>query len=264
VAERDPWATLISVAGAAGAAAGIVYLAGGVVLSLRYEGLGLSGQQAVGLTPREVLLFAGARSLLLWWLVGLAVVLLLLRFVPRLGGVRVRRAPVLAVLIAAVLAGLLLLLLLLLLRVWWPLATLVALTVLVVAVARWRGRPVLLFVVSAAAISLIAVSVEADRLSYKVDRVCVGLLAGGATAAEPRAPAPALAVGRRCGVLVGQSDRGFYVGAIARRGTSQLVFVPADRVAGAASTKVLIRVVPSYASARRERLVSRLLGTEIR
>jgi hypothetical protein len=258
VAERDPWATLISVAGAAGAAAGIVYLAGGVVLSLRYEGLGLSGQQAVGLTPREVLLFAGARSLLLWWLVGLAVVLLLLRFVPRLGGVRVRRAPVLAVLIAAVLAGLLLL------RVWWPLATLVALTVLVVAVARWRGRPVLLFVVSAAAISLIAVSVEADRLSYKVDRVCVGLLAGGATAAEPRAPAPALAVGRRCGVLVGQSDRGFYVGAIARRGTSQLVFVPADRVAGAASTKVLIRVVPSYASARRERLVSRLLGTEIR
>ena len=130
MAERDPWATLISVAGAAGAAAGIVYLAGGVVLSLRYEGLGLSGQQAVGLTPREVLLFAGARSLLLWWLVGLAVVLLLLRFVPRLGGVRVRRAPVLAVLIAAVLAGLLLL------RVWWPLATLVALTVLVVAVAR--------------------------------------------------------------------------------------------------------------------------------
>lgn len=259
MAERDPWATLISVAGAAGAAAGIVYLAGGVVLSLRYEGLGLSGQQAVGLTPREVLLFAGARSLLLWWLVGLAVVLLLLRFVPRLGGVRVRRAPVLAVLIAAVLAGLLLLL-----RVWWPLATLVALTVLVVAVARWRGRPVLLFVVSAAAISLIAVSVEADRLSYKVDRVCVGLLAGGATAAEPRASAPALAVGRRCGVLVGQSDRGFYVGAIARRGTSQLVFVPADRVAGAASTKVLIRVVPSYASARRERLVSRLLGTEIR
>lgn len=258
MAERDPWATLISVAGAAGAAAGIVYLAGGVVLSLRYEGLGLSGQQAVGLTPREVLLFAGARSLLLWWLVGLAVVLLLLRFVPRLGGVGVRRAPVLAVLIAAVLAGLLLL------RVWWPLATLVALTVLVVAVARWRGRPVLLFVVSAAAISLIAVSVEADRLSYKVDRVCVGLLAGGATAAEPRAPAPALAVGRRCGVLVGQSDRGFYVGAIARRGTSQLVFVPADRVAGAASTKVLIRVVPSYASARRERLVSRLLGTEIR
>jgi hypothetical protein len=258
VAERDPWATLISVAGAAGAAAGIVYLAGGVVLSLRYEGLGLSGQQAVGLTPREVLLFAGARSLLLWWLVGLAVVLLLLRFVPRLGGVRVRRAPLLAVLIAAVLAGLLLL------RVWWPLATLVALTVLVVAVARWRGRPVLLFVVSAAAISLIAVSVEADRLSYKVDRVCVGLLAGGATAAEPRAPAPALAVGRRCGVLVGQSDRGFYVGAIARRGTSQLVFVPADRVAGAASTKVLIRVEPSYASARRERLVSRLLGTEIR
>ncbi len=259
MAERDPWATLISVAGAAGAAAGIVYLAGGVVLSLRYEGLGLSGQQAVGLTPREVLLFAGARSLLLWWLVGLAVVLLLLRFVPRLGGVRVRRAPVLAVLIAAVLAGLLLLL-----RVWWPLATLVALTVLVLAVARWRGRPVLLFVVSAAAISLIAVSVEADRLSYKVDRVCVGLLAGGATAAEPRAPAPALAVGRRCGVLVGQSDRGFYVGAIARRGTSQLVFVPADRVAGAASTKVLIRVVRSYASARRERLVSRLLGTEIR
>jgi hypothetical protein len=258
VAERDPWATLISVAGAAGAAVGIVYLAGGVVLSLRYEGLGLSGQQAVGLTPREVVLFAGARSLLLWWLVGLAVVLLLLRFVPRLGGVRVRRAPVLAVLTAAALAGLLLL------RVWWPLATLVALTALVVAVARWRGRPVLLFVVSAAAISLIAVSVEADRLSYKVDRVCVGLLAGAATAAEPRAPAPALAAGRRCGVLVGQSDRGFYVGAIARRGTSQLVFMPADRVAGAASTKVLIRVVPSYASARRERLVSRLLGTEIR
>lgn len=265
--ERDnPWATLIAAAGATGAAIGVVYLVGGVVLSLRYEGLGLSGQQAVGLTAREVVLFAGARSLAIWGLLGLAIVIVLLGLpAPAVQGAaaRLTRPPALAVIAAVLVGGLLLL------HVWWPLATLVAVLGLVLAVARWRGRPVRLFLAAVAAIALIAVSVEADRLRYLVDRACV-------TAAPAAAPAAGTAAGpdaaaqpnrRTCGILVGQSDRGFYIGVIGAGAASipsRLVFLPADRVAQAASIKREAHVVPSWAASRRERLISRLLGIEIR
>jgi len=43
--------------------AALVYGTGGLVLSLRYDGFGLTGPQPVAYTSREVLLFHGARSL---------------------------------------------------------------------------------------------------------------------------------------------------------------------------------------------------------
>lgn len=73
--SKSPWAPLLSAAGAAGAAIGLVYGIGGVVLSLRYDGFGLTGQQAVAYASREVLLFHGARSLFIWALLGAALVL---------------------------------------------------------------------------------------------------------------------------------------------------------------------------------------------
>ena len=61
VASESPWAAVVNAAGAAGAAIASVYAIGSIVTSLRYEGFGLGGQEAVAVTPREVLLFAGTR-----------------------------------------------------------------------------------------------------------------------------------------------------------------------------------------------------------
>jgi hypothetical protein len=71
--KESPWAAVVNAAGAAGAAIASVYAVGSIVMSLRYEGFGLSGQEAVAVTPREVLLFAGTRSLVIWAAVGFVI-----------------------------------------------------------------------------------------------------------------------------------------------------------------------------------------------
>lgn len=243
--RRDPWSTLIQAAGGAGAAVGLIYVIGGVVLSLRYEGFGLSGQQAVALTSREVLFFFGGRALVIWALLGLALVLALQRLPPRtLEAIaeRLRTRSGLVAVAVAVLA------LMLVLNVWWPVAALVAVLVILVAVATLRSRPLPLGLMGAAAIALVAVAYEADRLNYLVDDACVELADGA---------------GRACGILIGQNDRGTYLGE--PTGDSyRLLFIPAERVNQAFAEKEDASVTPARAEARRESLVSRLLSIEIR
>jgi hypothetical protein len=61
-------------------------------------------------------------------------------------------------------------------------------------------------------------------------------------------------------MLVGQQDRGFYLG-VPERGHPtrpyRLVFIPAAEVARASSEKQLARVIPRRAASRRKRLGSR-------
>jgi hypothetical protein len=259
VERSDPWARLIAAAGAIGAAVTLVYVIGGASLSLRYEGFGLPGQQAAAQTPREVLLAAGLRTLGIWALLGLALVLSL-RALPdeterALVG-RLRRPT--GFLAAAAVA----LVLLLALKVWWPLATYGAVVAIVLASVHWKARPLARILASALAVALVAVAYEADRITYYVERTCV-------------TPASTTGQGgdrRMCGALVGQQDRGFYLGVPLEatgegvsEGLSQdLVFIPAAHVGDARSTKQLARVTESRADARRRWLPARLLDLRVR
>jgi hypothetical protein len=97
--------------------------------------------------------------------------------------------------------------------------------------------------VSALAIGLVAVAYEADRLSYELEWTCVS-------------------PGQTCGLLVGQQDRGFYLGTPGRE--YRLTFIPSNLVQRAESTRQLRWVVPSRAEMRRERLIERLLDVRVR
>jgi hypothetical protein len=251
VSNESPWAAVVNAAGAAGAAIASVYAVGSIVMSLRYEGFGLSGQGAVAVTPREVLLFAGARSLVIWAAVGFVITLVLRRLDEETARRFLRRiarpsgaAGLTVVVVVLVLA----------LHVMWPLAVVLALLVLVKAAASWRGRPVLRVVAAAAAIAAVALSFEADRLRYQLDMSCVTLLeaAGGA---------------RVCGILVGQNERGIYIGVAPAAGDSAkrhaLRFVPAEQVQTADSVKTPRRVIDEFAHVRRKPLVERLLGFRV-
>ena len=152
------------------------------------------------------------------------------------------------------------------LRVWWPLAAVVAGLAILLAAARWPDRPLARFLASAAAVALVAVAYEADRISYQLDWTCVDVAAGAETdnASE-----------RSCGILVGQTDRGYYIG---QPGSSsslsrapfepdsryRLVFIPVERVAGAYAEKQKARVIRDNADARREWLPARIGDIEIR
>lgn len=261
--RSSPWTTLLSAAGAAGAAIGLVYGIGGVVLSLRYDGFGITGQQAVAYTSREVLLFHGARSLFIWALLGAALVLSLRALADDTSkaiDTRLRtRWGLLGV--SALALGLFLAL-----NVWWPLAGLVAVLAILFAAARWPDRPLARFLASAAAVALVAVAYEADRITYQLDWTCVDIAADaeGGRASE-----------RSCGILIGQTDRGYYIGQ-PRSSSSlseapfepdsryRLVFIPVDRVAGAYAEKQKARVIRDNADSRREWLPSRLGDIEIR
>ncbi len=257
--RSDPWARLIAAAGAVGAAVALVYMVGGASLSLRYEGFGLPGQQAAAQTPREVLLAAGLRTLTIWVLLGVGLVLSL-RALPdateRALVERLRRP--LGLLAVAVVA----LLLLVLLEVWWPLATYGALLAIVLASVRWKARPLPRVLASVFAVALVAVAYEADRLTYQVERTCVTV---ARTAGES---------GDRgvCGTLIGQQDRGFYVGVpleapgggVQAARPQRLLFVPAARVSDATSRKQLARVTEDSADSRRRRLLSRLWDVRVR
>jgi hypothetical protein len=262
VDRSSPWAALLSAAGAAGAAIGLVYGIGGVVLSLRYDGFGVTGQQAVAYSPREVLLFHGARSLFIWALLGAALVLSLRALAdeaPKAIEARLRRRWGLVGVVALALG------LFLVLRVWWPLAGLGAVLAILLAEARWPDRPLARFLASASAVALVAVAYEADRITYQLDWTCVDVAAGaeGGRASE------------RCGILIGQTDRGYYIGQPQSSSSLseapfepdsryRLVFIPADRVAGSYAEKQKARVIRDNADSRREWLLSRLGDIEIR
>jgi hypothetical protein len=262
VERADPWARLLAAAGAAGAGAALVYVIGGASLSMRYDGFGLPGNQAAAQTPRELLLAAGLRTLVVWTLVGVALVLSLVRVPdatpPALARrLHRRRGPLAAAAVALVL--------LVVLDVWWPLAAFAALVVIVLVTVRWKGRPLARAVAGVAAVTLVAVAYEADRLTYVVERTCVtrALPAGSA---EPSGPA---LDGPVCGTLVGQQERGFYLGVPLpgpgeHTPPQELVFVPADRVQQAVSRKQEVRVTTSKAEARREQLLSRLFNLRVR
>ena len=261
--RSSPWAALLSAAGAAGAAIGIVYAIGGVVLSLRYDGFGMTGQQAVAYTPREVLLFHGARSLFIWALLGVALVLSLRALADdRRNAIEARLRTRWGLLGVTALA----LALFLTLRVWWPLAGVVAILAILVAAARWPNRPLARFLASAAAVALVAVAYEADRITYQLDWTCVDV---AAEAERGRAAE------RSCGILIGQTDRGYYIGrprasdSLSRApfepdSRYRLVFIPVDRVAGAYAEKQKARVIRDNADSRREWLPARLGDIEIR
>jgi hypothetical protein len=245
VERNSPWTTLLNALGAVGAAVGIVYVIGGVVLSLRYEGFGLSGQQGVALASRELLFFYGGRSLVIWALLGGLLVFVLWQLPERTVkpvAERVRTPLGVGVTVVVVVA------LMPVLHVWWPLAAIVAVVVILMAVTYWRSRPVALFLMSAAAIALVAVAYEADRLKYVVDEACVVLADGD---------------GRACGLLIGQNDRGTYLGRPSGE-SYRLLFIPAERVLEASSEKRGAHVTPDRAEARRESPAGRVLGLEIR
>lgn len=251
--QRDPWSNVVAAAGAIGAAAALVYVIGGASLSLRYEGFGLPGNLAATLTPREVLLAAGLRTLFLWALLGVALVLVL-RAIPDakvralVGRVR-RRWIVLTVAVPAII-------LLLSVRVWWPLGTYGAVLAITLATLYWEPRSPRRLLAYAVSVGLVAVAYEADRLSYLVEWTCVDL---------------AQAQQKICGTLIGQKENGLYLGvpgaASARAELSRpphLAFLPSSRIEEATAEKQLARVIAARAAARREPLYSRLWEIRVR
>jgi hypothetical protein len=236
---------LTSFAGAAVGAVGLVYVVGALSLSLRYEGFGLPGQQAAAVTPREVLLAAGLRTLLVWVALGVAVALALAASGARLARaiehrVRTHRGRLAIVVIAIAL---------LFARVLWPLAAVVAILATSYATVTWPAASARRVLVTALAIGLVAVAYEASRITYYVEWTCVGVN-------QP--------VGRACGVLVGQQDRGFYLGVPAGPDPARLLFLPAARVGNASTHKLLARVDRRHSEDRRTTIVSRLTDIRLR
>jgi hypothetical protein len=245
VAARDPIGRLTSIAGAAVGAVGLVYVVGALSLSLRYEGFGLPGQHTAAVTPREALLAAGLRTLVVWITLGVAVALVLTARQDRLARAIQQRLRTRSGRVAVAL----LVVALLFVRVLWPLAAVVAILVTTHATVIWDPASARRLLVIAVAISAVAVFYEADRITYFVESTCVNVK-------EP--------AGRACGLLVGQQDRGFYLGVSEVSGTARLVFVPADRVSSASTRKRLARVAERYARSRRKSLVARLPDIRVR
>lgn len=251
--QDRPWTSLLAVAGAAGAAVGVIYVIGGAVLTMRYDSIGLSGQQAAAITPREGLFVAGIRSLALWAVIGAALMLFVSRLPDRtiaaLAAQIERRRGLLAIAVAVIA-------LVMLLHVWWPLAALGAILAIVVTTARWRKRKVARLLAGVGAIVVVAFAYESNRINYIADWACVER--------TERAP-------RVCGFLVGQNSRGHY---IATRGSVRpvptatapfrLTFIPAARVVDVYSEKLPLSAIEARRRDRREPLYSRLLDIEVR
>jgi hypothetical protein len=227
----------------------LVYLVGGASLSLRYESFDLPGQHAAAQTPRETLLAAGVRTLVVWALVGVLLVVVLRAVDDKIGDrpYRFMRKPagIVAVLAVAFL-------LLLVLRVWWPLATFGAVLIILFIEARPGTSQAARTLTAALAVAVVAIAYEADRLTYYVEWTCVDRLAESAQSTGERT----------CGVLVGQQDRGFYVAVPDEQ--YRLVFIPAGLVDGSESSKRKAEAVATRAHARRERLISRFGDFSVR
>jgi hypothetical protein len=242
MAAQDPLGRLTTAAGALVGGVGFIYVVGAISLSLRYQGYGLAGQYTAAMTPREVLLTAGLRTLLVWVAIGAFVAWVLTwdeRRLARWTKRTLRTKWGLAVAIA-IGAGLLLL------RVAWPFVAYLGILATAYATATWwSASSVKRLLVTVLAIGATTVAYEADRITYIVERTCLNL----------QAPGP-----RTCGLLVGQQDRGFYVGVRDAVGV-RLVFVPAARVVSASTQKKRLRVI---AGDRRETVIRRLPDIRVR
>lgn len=270
MSKADRWTTLFSAAGAAGAAVGLIYVVGGMDMSMRYDAFGLTGQQAVAYTSREELLVVGLRSLALWSILGAALVFVVQHLLSQTAEKtlsRSRRLP------GAVVLAVVIVTLLLVLHVWWPLAALGAAIVIVTATLRLRDHPLSRFVAIAAAIAAVAVAYESDRISYLVDWTCIQVNDSNARAwpdAYWLGP-PAGGSPQTCGVLVGQNDRGFYIGSQGpwrgpRPGAPRyrLLFIPASRVVTAFAQKEPLSAIDARVDDRRKPLRFRLWDIGVR
>jgi hypothetical protein len=242
MAAQDPLGRLTSAAGALLGGVGFIYVVGALSLSLRYEGYGLPGQHTAALSPREVLLSAGLRTLVVWVAIGSVVAWVLTwreRWLARWIKRRLRTWPgvVVAVVIGAAL---------LCLRVLWPFVAYLGILATAYATATWwSASSVKRLLVTALAIGATTVAYEADRISYIIERTCLNLKDSGR---------------RTCGLLVGQQDRGFYVGVRDALGV-RLVFVPSARVTSASTQKEPLRV---DAGDRRKTVILRVSGVRVR
>jgi hypothetical protein len=196
-------------------------------------------------TPREVLLAAGLRTLVIWVSVGVAFALILGRGKRRIARMlrRRRRTRLGCAVVAALAIGLLFA------HVLWPLATLVGVLATTYATVTWPPASVPRVLIATLAIGLVAVAYEADRLSYYVERACVS---GKDPTETP------------CGLLVGQRDTGFYLGVTERPGVADLLFMPTSRVVRARSHKELSRVPEPAARDRRKSIVDRIVHLRVR
>jgi hypothetical protein len=223
MAAQDPLGRLTTAAGALVGGVGFIYVVGALSLSLRYEGYGLPGQHTAALTPREVLLTAGLRTLIVWVAIG-ALIAWALTWWERRPARWIKRQlrTWWGFLIATAIA-----VLLLLLPVVWPFVAYLGILATAYATATWwSAASVKRLLVTALAIGATTVAYEADRVSYLVERTCLNVK-------DP---------GRRvCGLLVGQQDRGFYLGVRDADGV-RLVFVPAARVKSASTQKEPLKV----------------------
>jgi hypothetical protein len=242
MAAQDPLGRLTTAAGALVGGVGFIYVVGALSLSMRYEGYGLPGQHAAAVSPREVLLTAGLRTLVVWVAIGSVIAWALTwrgrrpaRWIKR--QLRTKEGIAAAVLIGAAL---------LCLRVVWPFVAYLGILATAYATATWwSASSVKRLLVTALAIGATTVAYEADRISYIIERTCLNLT-------DPAR--------RTCGLLVGQQDRGFYVGVRDSLGV-RLVFVPAARVTSASTQKEPLRVRAGY---RRQTVFLRLPDLRVR
>jgi hypothetical protein len=242
MAAQDPLGRLTTAAGALVGGVGFIYVVGALSLSMRYEGYGLPGQHTAALSPREVLLTAGLRTLVVWVAIGAAVAWMLALKERRAARWIKRRLRTWPGAVDALGIGVVLLWF----HVLWPFVAYLGILATAYATATWwSASSVKRLLVTALAIGATTVAYEADRISYLIERTCLNL--------TDRAP-------RTCGLLVGQQDRGFYIGVRDPVGV-RLVFVPSERVKSASTQKEPLRVRAGY---RRQTVFLRLHDFRVR
>lgn len=197
----------------------------------------MPGQQLVGITPREQVLIRGGVSLLVWAAIG-ALLFAAVELVPARHLRRMTTRRGLAV------VGITVALLLLTLHMFWPLlAAIAVLTCVVLAIAVPQHR-LARAVACAIAVAGVAVSYEASRLRYGIEWSVV-------TLERPS--------GEARGLLIGQTDRGVYIGEPSRPGARLTsLFVPARRVSLVATSPLARTVNPTTLRARREPIRDRV------
>ena len=221
-----------------GGFAALAYATGVAVLSFRYQGFGLSGDQGVGITSREQILIRGGAALVFWVAIGAALFLV----VEALPEHRLRVRPRHAVVIALALA---LPVLVATLHVFWPLLATLAIVLCIVLAERFPRHRLRRMIVCALAVACVAVSYESSRLRFVVESATV----------ELRDPA-----GQVQGVLISQTERGVYLGDRSRPGGRLvLVFVPEARVVSMTVTPRSQEVNATTTVARRVPIRDRIL-----
>lgn len=219
----------------AGGFAAFAYFVGAAVLTFRYDGFGLPGQQLVGVTPREQLLVRGTVTLLLWTAIG-SVFFGLAAVAERKIQDRDNRRRALTAM--GGLAAVALIILIFAAHVFWPLLMVVAVMLFMALPFLGAAHGVARVAICVVAIGLVALSYESDRLHYGIEW----------SVARLRAPDEVAE-----GVLIGQNDRGLYLGVEGRPGRRLTVlFIPSGRVVSLRSTPQRRTVDTPAGEARRE------------